>query len=1255
MKSKTLLIGTVLIVLLAPNLYSQGQQADSAFLELQILGKQLEAKTESKWHISFDRARMCAQSLNGEYETGIQVKDKETAESLSRNFLQEYHELLRVEGEDFQTVNVNFNPVFGRFKIDFQQYYENVRVETGRTRVFIRENGSIYSVRNGFHPGIEISTTPAIGEENAVVIARELMTEPSGSDEPPEVELVIFPVTGDSSVSYFLCWKIRFDEYTFFIDAHDGRQIDKWSNYTYDVTHSGTIQGTTYPLTDPDGATSLTPLEYIYIWLDKASPSGSNSDDETNSLGNYNVTLADKAATFYTRLQSEKVRVLNHQGAEIEDTYNYGTPTHDYDFPDSPGNQANVYFNIIRAWNRFNNIFGHEQPFITADANNNDIGSAWGNTNGTTVRYQPIIGRYSWTIQHEFTHCVVFDVNGGSWINFDGDDDWWCMDEAFPTYFPCVFNGTSMYTTPDGSHDLSTSTGIMTIQDEDGNGTVNEEDHHYYFSRYPVAGAWWDLRSSLGEAALHALMWDALENLQPPNSHRHPRDFFNELLLADDDDNDAANGTPHLSQINSAYKNHGMNYYPEVFSANGSGTETNKFLVADKIYCKGSGFPTNQQVRIYVVQNSDSWTNNASLADVSGGYETIDIGGNGDLPVTEIWETSDADAGSYDIVVDVDRDGTYDFDFDGIIDAGDDLHQAGFAISAGERCMDFEGGPDAAAISSTIPGMFFTTTQGFDWIYGDKTTGKYNVYPYGNGGYVCNGNVFAWLGPAQGKGRIDFTGATARKISMLTSTYSGLWLRAYDENGQLLDSDYAPNNHGTHQLSGLTVSAPSIAYVLVHDAGNYWLIDDLCVEDLLGEAKSFLAEGEQPGTQILDVMNQAATVLHSFNNPTPGILHLILHWFGSEMSLTAYQPDGSVYGTWQSSLPPINIVIDQAASGMWQFEITAVDVPEDDYPYAFVVGIPGGQPSPPLPDVTPPVVVIHSPVDGKCYFNTNPIHFGFSAEDPESGIAELTAVLDGTTPIQDGQDTLIETLGSHSFYVVAVNGAGLADTAYAAFTVNGFRWLAPITRKDSLETETVSIIRNSTLPIKFTVFDSTEEFVADTTVRVVIEGTTAEFHYGQRDTCVRIDVEDPEEAKYIVNLHTNFKHWNYGIQIGEPYWIKTFFDDILAHKVRIIVVDPPAAKEAFDEQLPTAFALRQNYPNPFNPTTEISFSLPEATNVKLEIFNIMGQKVATVANRHFVAGNHTIEWNDSQVASGVYFYRLDAGDYSATRKMILLK
>jgi len=94
--------------------------------------------------------------------------------------------------------------------------------------------------------------------------------------------------------------------------------------------------------------------------------------------------------------------------------------------------------------------------------------------------------------------------------------------------------------------------------------------------------------------------------------------------------------------------------------------------------------------------------------------------------------------------------------------------------------------------------------------------------------------------------------------------------------------------------------------------------------------------------------------------------------------------------------------------------------------------------------------------------------------------------------------------------------------------------------------------------------------------------------------------------------------------------------------------------------LPETFALEQNYPNPFNPRTEIHFTLPSAGHVKLEIFNIVGQKVTTIIDGSLSAGNHTIQWdgNDSygrQVATGIYFYRLKAGGSIDTKKMVLLE
>jgi hypothetical protein len=89
--------------------------------------------------------------------------------------------------------------------------------------------------------------------------------------------------------------------------------------------------------------------------------------------------------------------------------------------------------------------------------------------------------------------------------------------------------------------------------------------------------------------------------------------------------------------------------------------------------------------------------------------------------------------------------------------------------------------------------------------------------------------------------------------------------------------------------------------------------------------------------------------------------------------------------------------------------------------------------------------------------------------------------------------------------------------------------------------------------------------------------------------------------------------------------------------------------------IPLNFDLKQNSPNPFNPTTKIEFSIPRISNVKLDIFNARGQKVKTLINKQMEPGNHSSVWNTENSASGIYFYRITAGEFVQTKKMLLLK
>jgi flagellar hook assembly protein FlgD len=95
-------------------------------------------------------------------------------------------------------------------------------------------------------------------------------------------------------------------------------------------------------------------------------------------------------------------------------------------------------------------------------------------------------------------------------------------------------------------------------------------------------------------------------------------------------------------------------------------------------------------------------------------------------------------------------------------------------------------------------------------------------------------------------------------------------------------------------------------------------------------------------------------------------------------------------------------------------------------------------------------------------------------------------------------------------------------------------------------------------------------------------------------------------------------------------------------------------------QEPLSYALRQNYPNPFNPSTVITYSIPKEAHVKIEVYSILGQKVASLFDQAQTAGVHSIAWNaqgahGQKLSSGVYILRMQSGSFSQVRKMMLVR
>jgi hypothetical protein len=132
-----------------------------------------------------------------------------------------------------------------------------------------------------------------------------------------------------------------------------------------------------------------------------------------------------------------------------------------------------------------------------------------------------------------------------------------------------------------------------------------------------------------------------------------------------------------------------------------------------------------------------------------------------------------------------------------------------------------------------------------------------------------------------------------------------------------------------------------------------------------------------------------------------------------------------------------------------------------------------------------------------------------------------------------------------------------------------------------------------------------------------------------------------------------------GLPIGSLQWVDgavaAYNPADAKSKVMAAYTKAVTAVEGPVSGTPESFELSQNYPNPFNPSTKIDFKLSKASDVKLTVYNILGQQVATLLNEHMSAGSQSVAFDASKLSSGVYFYRLDAGNFSSIKKMMFLK
>jgi Ni,Fe-hydrogenase III small subunit len=134
------------------------------------------------------------------------------------------------------------------------------------------------------------------------------------------------------------------------------------------------------------------------------------------------------------------------------------------------------------------------------------------------------------------------------------------------------------------------------------------------------------------------------------------------------------------------------------------------------------------------------------------------------------------------------------------------------------------------------------------------------------------------------------------------------------------------------------------------------------------------------------------------------------------------------------------------------------------------------------------------------------------------------------------------------------------------------------------------------------------------------------------------------------NIGSIHRVWSVG---GCPFTPYSTSDGYVIHTG--ININYPTGVSHNNNNIPGTYRLEQNYPNPFNPVTNISYSIPKAGNVKLAVYDVLGREIASLVNEYKTAGNYSVSFNAENLASGVYVYRIESGDFTDVKKMMLVK
>lgn len=491
---------------------------------------------------------------------------KEEVEPLTRKFLSENRDELDIEDEDLDLEKSDYSPPLyegqtdGMWQVVYQQKYNGIPVYKSSVGFTIID-GKLVSLKSRYHPGIDISVIPALkgGEANNIV-AKDLGT----SVRPEENTLVIFPNETDAGYEYFLAYRLElpvidvpFGAWVYFVDAHTGEIIHKYDRIVYSQI-SGNVEGMVIP--EYPSQTQVA-VNFSNETVNIEQGGSTVATNTTDASGDYSVFGLSGSVDVVSELKGPYVDVENNAQADASHSYTISVvpDTHSWNWDTDDTSYFNEESNMFHHVNLVHDFFTKGGSFnitsmnyqMTATVEVSGYCNAY--ATGTNIYFYGPGGGCNATsllsdvIYHEYTHNVHMHVHPDLtpyWGEPGG------MMEGWGDYFAGTINNDSCM----GEEFFTGSSECL----RDLNHTKRYPDD--YGSGEPhgtgeiFGGALWDVRVALGQALADDLIIRSMKMQAWTWT-----EYLTDMLIADDDNGDLSDGTPHKGEICGAfYTNHGI-------------------------------------------------------------------------------------------------------------------------------------------------------------------------------------------------------------------------------------------------------------------------------------------------------------------------------------------------------------------------------------------------------------------------------------------------------------------------------------------------------------------------------------------------------------------------------------------------------------------------------------------------------------------------------------------------------------------------